>query len=78
MLAHKKKQKPNPFFKLAFLGFSCVQLLKKKKRKKEKKKENEENESAKAITLIHSSNRDNTKWQSRKIIQYSKLEKIYL
>jgi len=40
MLAHKKKQKPNPFFKLAFLGFSCVQLLKKKKINKEKKKEN--------------------------------------
>lgn len=67
MLAHKKKQKPNPFFKLAFFGFFCVQQFKKK-----------ENEFAKAITLIHSSNRDNTKWQSRKIIQNSKLEKIYL
>ena len=38
MLAHKKKQKPNPFFKLAFLGFSCVQLLKKKKERKKKRK----------------------------------------
>lgn len=38
MLAHKKKQKPNPFFKLAFLGFSCVQLLKKKKKGKKERK----------------------------------------
>lgn len=71
MLTHKKKQRTNPFFKLAFFGLCCVQCFKKKKKEKE-------NESAKALASIHSLNRDNTKWQSGKIIQYSRLEKMYL
>lgn len=66
MLTHKKKQRTNTFFKLAFFGLCYVQYFKKN-----------ENEPAKALASMHSLNRDNTKWQSRKIIQYSRLEKMY-